>query len=166
MSIFDKVHRLRITIYGPYNDAYTKRLEDIASSLRENRFSDSYLVKDRNGFRKQFPNESEEEYFTKKSYHYLEDSHVNIFIFYCRTHGEGVAMELQYICQNLRSKLSCCAVIKDTSCKMSSMLTGQIRITKLLVDEFDGIKNDCDKQIVRIVTARCVNFLTAKFDMI
>jgi hypothetical protein len=41
---------------------------------------------------------------------------------------------------------------------MSSMIEGQIRITKLLVDEFDGNKKDCDNQIIRFMTARCVNF--------
>jgi hypothetical protein len=87
--------------------------------------------------------ESHEEYFTNKSYHCLQHLRVNIFVLYCRTHGEGVAMELQYLCQRLQPKIPCCAVIKDTSCKMSSMLTGQIRITKLLVDEFDGYNDEC-----------------------
>jgi hypothetical protein len=166
VSIFDKSSLLRITIYGPYSGNYTKRLEDIASSLRHNKLSDAYLIKDRNDFRKRSSNESQDEYFTNKSYYYLEHSHVNFFVLYCKAHGEGVAMELQYTCQTLRSKTPCCAVIKDISCKMSSMIEGQIRITKLLVDEFDGNKKDCDNQIIRFMTARCVNFLTAKFDLI
>ncbi len=165
VSIFDKSNLLRITIYGPYSGNYTNRLEHIASSLRKE-FSDSYLVKDRGGFRHQHSNESNDEYFTNKSYYYLEHSHVNIFVLYCRAHGEGVAMELQYTCQTLRSKIPCCAVIKDVSCKMSSMIEGQIRIAKVLVDEFDGNKDDCDDQIIDFMLARCVNFLTAKFYLI
>jgi hypothetical protein len=89
VSIFDKSNLLRITIYGLYSGNYTNRLEHIASSLRKE-FSDSYLVKDRGGFRNQHSNESNDEYFTNKSYYYLEHSHVNIFVLYCRAHGEGV----------------------------------------------------------------------------
>lgn len=165
-SILDKQSRLKVTIYGPYGQ-YAPRLESIAYRLRQNHgFTDTCLVKNRNDFRKKFSSETDSVFSTMKSYHYLSISNVNIFVFYCGSHGESAAMELQYICQKLRAKIPCCSVIKDTSCKMPGLLTGQIEITKLLSDEFNGRNKNCDDEIVKIAAARCMEFLTTKFHQI
>jgi hypothetical protein len=161
LSILDKRPHLKVTIYGPYGD-FTRRLDWVAQKLRDHEFADTFLVKDRRDFRSKHPTEGHAEYFTQKSYYYLNNSDVNIFIFYCGPHAESAAMELQYICQKLRNKISCCAVMKDTACKMAMLLKGQIDITKISVDKFDGRNKNCDEDIARLVEARCYDFLKTK----
>jgi hypothetical protein len=73
-------------------------------------------------------------------------------------------MELQYVCQKLRNKIPCCAVIKDTSCKMATLLEGQVAITKILVDEFDSRNKNCDNDIMKLIAARCFDFLSTQCD--
>ena len=91
---------------------------------------------------------------------------VSISLFFIVEHMVKVLLWNYSIYAKDFNQKPCCAVIKDTSCKMSSMLTGQIRITKLLVDEFDGYNDECESEIIMFITARCLNFLIAKFPMV
>jgi len=165
-SVLDKQSLLTVTIYGPYG-FYTKRLQRIARLIRQKyNFKNTYIVKDRRDFRKRLLNETPVIYFTEKSYYYLLHSHVNIFIFYCGPHAESASMELQFISQNLREKVPCCAVMKDTQCNMATILEGQMRITKFRVDKFDSHTHSCDDDITELVAARCIEFLIEKYHLL
>jgi hypothetical protein len=165
-SVLDKQSLLIVTIYGPYG-SHTKTLQRIARLIRQKyNFKNTYIVKDRKDFRKRLLNETVVVYFTKKSYYYLQHSHVNIFIFYCGPHAESASMELQFTCQNLRRKIPCCAVMKDTQCNMATILEGQMRITKFRSDEFDSHTESCDNDITKLVAARCMEFLIEKYQLL
>jgi hypothetical protein len=162
-SVFDKRSRIKITLYGQYG-IFEARLNELAARLRhEHYFSDTYLVGERDDFRKQNFDETIEEYNTRKSYYYLKVSNVNLFIFYCGEYGASAAMELKHICDRLKFKIPCCCVLKDTGCKMPTILLGQARMAKIFVEEFDGYNKRCDDIVLEILAARCTEFLVTKF---
>lgn len=124
-------------------------------------------MSERKDFRPQLPNETRNTYFKKRSYHYLETSNVNIFVYYCNAHNESPSIELKHVCDTLAKKIECCAVIKDKSCKMSPLLAGEIDEAPGLVsrvEEFDSSRPNCDECVIELVNAKCINFLKVKFN--
>jgi len=163
-SYLEKERRLKITIYGPYGD-YEERLRNIAQRLRERYFfEDTYLVKDRPSHRPQNKDEDLDIFLTDKSYYYLRKSDVNLFIFYCGAYNSGVIVELKEVCDNIKWKLSCCAIFLDKNCNLGPLLNGQIKTSGILVDRFNGKAHNCDNLILQFAFARCNVFLKTKFD--
>jgi hypothetical protein len=165
-SFLEKQSRLKVTLYGPYG-LHTQRLKKITRSLRDKyKFSNTYLVLERHDFRKPLKNELDPLYLRNKSYHYLEFSDVNIFVYYCNAYNDSVDFEFKHVCDKLRWKIPCCTVIRDKSCEMAMLLKGEIIHSKVRVDYFDGDKPICDYEITKIAVAKCLNFLKTKFYMI
>jgi hypothetical protein len=102
-------------------------------------------------------------YLMEKSFHYLRVSDVNIFIFYCDAHNEGVVIELKELCNNVSWKCMCSAIILDKTCDMSTLLNAQIKVSGMLVDTFNGKDRYCDKEILGFAFAKCNLFLKSKF---
>jgi hypothetical protein len=167
-SFLDRSNRLKVTIFGPYGE-YLPRLKKITKFLREKHgFSNTFLVLERN-FKPKLTNETRNVYLKNKSYHYLETSHVNIFVFYCYAYNESPSIELKHVCDKLPKKIECCAVIKDKSCKMSPLLGGEIDEALGLVsrvEEFYSSRPSSDEYIIELVKAKCINFLKVKFNEI
>jgi hypothetical protein len=51
----------------------------------------------------------------------------------------------------------------DKSCKLATLLRGQIKVSHILVDRFNGKDPGCDIQIIRFAYAKCNIFLKSKF---
>jgi hypothetical protein len=99
-----------------------------------------------------------------KSYHYLEVSNVNLFFLPCGLHNESVVVEFKHVCDNLPSKLPCCAIFRDMSCNMATVVKGQIaNAVDVLVERFNGTLPNCEEDLTKRAAARCRNFLKTKY---
>jgi hypothetical protein len=163
-SFLDKQPELKVTVYGPYG-SFKERLKGIARALRtEHGFLDTYIVEDRKDFRARLPEEKEDIYIKNKSYYYLRASNVNLFFLYCGQYNDSAMLEFKHVCDKLEWKRPCCAVFRDTSCTMGRLVTGEIADADgVLVDTFDGRKDNCDTEVVELAAARCMNFLKTKY---
>lgn len=166
-NVFDRKKKLRITIYGPYG-SFKSRIKNIAKVIRENHhFTDCYIVAER----RYTPdgNESNKNVkLTKKSYHYLKNSHAVVFIFFCDeegkiAHQESPAIEFKHMEENYPEKKVCSLILKDKKCRMATILEGEIHISRVKVIPFNGKKENIDADIVQYINSTCMSFLKEKY---
>lgn len=160
----EKQKKLKISIYGPYG-SFEQRLRTIAQQLRDRyNFTDTFVVKDRLAYRQRNQDEDTDVYLMDKSFYYLEKSHVNLFIFYCWAYNDSAVIELKEVCDNIKWKQPCCAILLDKGCNLATLLNGMIKTSGILVEEFNGKDPNCDNQILQFAKAKCNIFLKTKFD--
>ena len=161
---------MTITVYGPYGGNFKVKLLKITELLRSKYGYDDCKIVAERIYRRQRNGEDTNSYWTTKSFHYLEESHVVIFIFYCDkgkeiAHNESPSIEISRLIYKTNKK-NCCFVLKDNNCKMPPMLEGILKEHELKMDEFNGYEKKCEDKIAKLLQGKCLSFLKEKFDQI
>jgi hypothetical protein len=168
-SILSKKNRMKITVYGPYGQ-FTNKLLKVTKLLRTKYgYKDCKLVKERL-YRPKKKDEMQSTYWTLKSFHYLKESHVVIFIFFCDrgkevAHNESPSIEIAHLIYKT-DKISCCFVLIDNNCNMPAILKGILNQHELKLDEFNGYDKKCEVKLANLLQAKCLSFLKEKYDQI
>jgi len=162
-SFLSKKDELVVTIYGPYGK-WLEKIRKICEYLRKTYgFHDSLPVIDRQGFRKKYNGEKDQLYDMRRSYHFLEVSHVNLFVFYCKAFNQSVDFELKQLFDKLPNKIQSSIVLRDSSCNMGKIFEGEIINAKIKSESFDGQSRDPQREVSDIANAYCLNILKRDF---
>ena len=150
----DKKRELKILILGPYRPPPAlQRLETLRDCLINRKFNQVKLAKD-------FPDEIEynedlDIYFTKKSYRLIEEwAHVPVFIFLKNGDNTGVTSELIHLCESVKTKVPYALVLVERKLKLSSLISGPIKIQKISSESFKD-----DEELCNLAYGHCINAL-------
>lgn len=166
---------LIVTIYGPYGP-FKSRLKTIATALRRKGFLDTFTVIDRKkpdiehdytGAKSQKDRTDIE--LTDKSYYYVENSHVNVFIYYVKGYHDSQSFEIKHMTNFAKNKIKCSIAFMSESTKTTATLArGEMiksNITRIrYVDNWPDKK--IDNHIIRVLESKLEDFLFEKIDEI
>ncbi len=143
-------------IYGSYHPrSELKRLESHRESLKDEGYSQTYLVKD-------LPDLAEFKDDFDKSIFSIRRSNVNIFILTFKGQKQGTVRELDYVLRNPEYVFKCVTFIESSPkgrayrrC-LTSLLEADLRAVGMRVAEFD--KGD-DVELLELIKGTLLDFL-------
>lgn len=143
----NKKKRMKILVLGAYSpEHYEHRLYKLKECLFKNNHKNTRLVKD-------FPNEpsfhidKHAHIVTKSKYCIRYWADVLLFVFFKSARNEGVSVEFEFTCNNVRDKLGVSVVLSERDLRLSSMILGSIEIQEIKADTFENDLNLCEKSI-------------------
>jgi len=155
-GILQRKPSLKIGIYGSYYpQSEPKRLESLRESLKEEGYSQTYLVKDLLDL-PEFKDDFDKSIFS------IIRSNVNLFVLTFKGQKQGAIRELDYALKNPEYVFKCVAFIESSPkgkayrrC-LTSLLEADLRAVGMRVAEFD-IGNDIE--LLDLVRGTLLDFL-------
>lgn len=134
----DRRRDLSILILGHYRPPKVlKRLGDFRDFLRSNGYPKAKLLKDIPDGRP-FSSDDDEHFLAKSKFN-MQHAEIILFVFFKDGEKTGPEMEMAHLCDLLRDRCWRCVIFCEKSYKKraSSMLKGNIKITKILSRSFN-----------------------------
>jgi hypothetical protein len=159
VSLFTLKDKLVLTLLGSYDSAALVRLKKLKKCLIDKGYEKCRLVSDYSSPIRN-KRENDDQYFLRKSVHWLERSDACIFVFFNGCRNDGVAHEIKHTCDHLQDKLETSLVAIESKCSRysSSLVRGTI-------DNFEMQKKlnrrffKDDTQLCRFSNGSAINFL-------
>ena len=151
--------RLLLTIFGSYDSGALARLRSLKECLIRKGYIKCRLVSDY-AYPPRRKNESNDQYFLRKSIYWLENSDACIFVFLHDFDSAGVALELKHTCDHLHSKLETCLVTIEWKCSRYSTSLIRGTVTNLVIQRKLNrrfFKNDA--QLCKFCSSSAISFL-------
>lgn len=147
---------LTVTVYGsyePYRTASLGRLVALRRCLRANGYSKASLVSDYSLPQRQ-ESETDEEYSTRLSLHWIDYSQVNIFALFCDIEQGSVGVELGYLVASAAVPKTIVLFEGGCSSSFATLVRGSVGHANIERDTFSDDEDLCTK-----ATAKCFNTL-------
>ena len=103
-------------------------MEKLQNCLRKEGYSRTCLVRDY-ARPARLEGEDKEAYFTRKSFHWLKESDVNLFVFICGVSEESASIELTYLARSAPEKIEDSVVLFEGRCyaEFPTLLRGVVK---------------------------------------
>jgi hypothetical protein len=112
-NVLSLKEKLVITIFGSYDLDAMARLNKLKKCMIDKGYTRCNIVMDY-AFPVKRRGETDNQYFLRKSIHWLERSDACFFIFFDDCRNDGVVLELKHTCDFLHDKLETCLVALES----------------------------------------------------